>query len=103
MVPGIPENVSAINGTTNSFTLQARLSTTGTSPITTAHFVITGPSTTMIHNVTDNLTIGGLVEVDVEELSTGTSYSVVVYATNSAGRGQSSLKRNFSTCIYVCS
>ena len=101
MVPGIPENVSAINVTTNSFTLRARLSTIGTSPITAAHFVITGPSRAIIRNVTENLYIGGLVEVDVEGLSTGTSYSVVAYATNSAGRGQSSMKKSFSTCMYM--
>lgn len=101
VAPGIPENVSAINVTTNSLTLQARLSTTGTSPITAAHFVITDPSSTSTtHNITENLNIGGLVEVDAEGLSTGTSYSVVAYATNSAGRGQSSMKKSFSTCTY---
>lgn len=84
--------------TGNSLRLQAQLSTEGTSPIASANFVISGPDgTASLHNVTESVFSGGLVQVDVTELSPGTTYSVQVYATNAAGSGQSSPEQDFKT------
>lgn len=99
MVPGVPVNVSSTSVTSNSLRLQARLSTIGTSPILSANFVISGPNDFVSHvNVTENVFIGDLVEIEVRGLFSGTSYSVMVFATNAAGRGPASMEQHFETC-----
>lgn len=98
VIPGPPKSVIAIDSSANSLTLQACLSTSGTAPIFSAHFVVSGPGhTPFVHNITNDLFPGGVVEVEVGGLSPSTSYSVVVYATNAAGRGQNSVQESFST------
>lgn len=99
VVPGAPENVVAIDVSSNSLRLQVNLSSIGTSPILAVSFLISGPDGFMIiSNITENLNIGGPVEAYVNGLSPGTLYSVVVYATNAAGSGPTSVKQNFETC-----
>lgn len=99
MVPGPPEDVRATDSSAFSLTLQARLSTIGTAPILSAHFVVSGPdSAPSSYNITEGLAPGGLVTIEVVELLHSTSYSVFVYATNAAGRGQNSMPVTFSTC-----
>ena len=102
MVPGPPEKVTVISSSSNSLTLQTRLSTTGTAPLLSVHLVITGPgNTSSTINVTENIYPGGLVIFEVRGLSSATSYSVLCYATNAAGRGEDSpVNMEVSTSTY---
>ena len=99
VVPGPPEDIRALTSTANSLTLQARLSTVGTAPIISVHFVLTpqtAPSSS--YNATEDLSPGGLVTLEAGGLLPSTSYSVQVFAINAAGRGDSSMTVSFSTC-----
>lgn len=100
VVPGPPEDIHATaDSTAFSLTLQARLSTIGTAPILSAHFVVSGPDgTPSSYNITQHFVPGELVTVKVEGLQPTTAYSVLVYATNAAGRGGSSMPVTFTTC-----
>ncbi len=98
VIPGPPENVNVISARSDSLTLQAHLSTIGTAPIHSVHFVVTGPDNTpLTYNLTEGLMVGSVVKMEVGQLSPDTSYGVVVYATNIAGRGQESPQMTFRT------
>ena len=98
VVPGQPVIVSGSATSSNSLTIQARLSSTGTSPILSLNIYISamGHISLLLMKTTD-LVVGGLVEIEVRDLSPDTSYTVVIYAVNVAGRGQDSAQRIFST------
>lgn len=102
MVPGAPDDVRATGSSATSLTLQARLSTVGTAPFTSAHFAVSDPDGILftISNVTKELSPGEVVTVDVVGLQPSTTYSVLVYAANVAGRGQDSIPVTFTTCMY---
>lgn len=101
MLPGVPEKVSASSVTSNSLTLQARLSTVGTAPLLSASFVISSSDGfTSQKNATGDVLVGEVVKTHVTGLYPGTMYSVVVYATNAAGRGPASMEQRFQTCMY---
>lgn len=98
VVPGAPQNITAISVGSNSLRLQAYLSSIGTSPILTVSFLISGPDGFNVQsNITENLFIGEPVETDLRGLSPGNSYSVTVYATNAAGSGAISVEHHFKT------
>ena len=61
--------------------------------------MITSPGDNFIevYNVTEDLSLGQVVEFVVNDLSPDTTYSVLVYAVNTVGRGQDSERRNFMT------
>ena len=102
MPPGVPETPIATSVTSNSLTLQARLSTMGTSPLLSASFVISGPDGFVSRkNETGHVLVGEVVETSVTGLSPGTTYSVVVYASNAAGRGPASMEQHFQTCMHI--
>lgn len=101
MPPGSPEDVRVLDSSDHSLTLQARLSSVGTAPILATHFVISDPDGSLSsYNVTENLTPGGLVTQTIDGLMHTTAYSVLVYATNAAGRGDDSMLATFSTSKF---
>lgn len=98
VVPGAPDNITLVSSTPTSLTLQAHLSTIGTAPLVSVHFMLTRPDhTSFTYNLTKNLLLGDQVEIEVGDLSPDTSYMVLVYATNEAGRGQDSMEKSFIT------
>ena len=97
VVPGQPVIVSG-HATSNSLSIQACLSPTGTSPILSLNINILALShIPLVVMKTADLVVGELVEIEVRDLSPNTSYTVVMYAVNIAGRGQDSAQRIFST------
>ena len=98
VAPGPPDNIRAITTTSHSLRMRAHLSTIGTAPIYSVHFVVIGPDEVpVIHNLTEGLMVGSAVEIGVGQLSPETSYRVVVYAINAAGKGQDSESETFRT------
>lgn len=100
MAPGAPDDVQAIASSANSLTLQARLSSFGTAPFSSAHFVVSSDpnGTPFTINVTKELSPGEVVAAKAVGLQPSTTYLVLVYAANAAGRGQDSTQVKVTTC-----
>ena len=97
-MPGQPHSIKLISVSSTSLTIQAQLSDIGTAPILSAHLSITSPdSTSSLHDVTENLFQGKVLEFVVDGLSSNTTYFVVIYAVNAVGKGQESERMNFTT------
>ena len=95
-MPGQPHSIKLISVSSTSLTIQAQLSDIGTAPILSAHLSITY-STSSLHDVTENLFQGKVLEFVVDGLSSNTTYFVVIYAVNAVGKGQESERMNFTT------
>ena len=102
MLPGPPEGINARTVTTNSLILEAQLSNIGTSPLLSVEFALTGHNGTPIYyNISENVSVGGVVVAEIIGLSPATTYSVIVCATNDGGKGLPSMVQEFQTSEYL--
>ncbi len=101
-VPGPPENITLLSRSSNSLRVQIKLSLIGSSPLLSAHLLLResqseSTALPLYYNITKDLQRGGRVVFDVGGLLPDTSYSVVIYATNAAGKGVDSRNKIFKT------